>query len=351
MSYEKKVLAEMPKCYALCMFDGDDAKGFVAGTETDGPIRRFTLEGTPVDTIAEGPGGVMTLTQAPGRGDQLLATYKFYSPNFGGDDAKIVSYTRQATGVWKRSTLCDIPYIHRFGILIGADGQAWLIACTIKGASRKVEEDWSTPGSVYVARLDTKLENYNDDHQLELTKLAGYQLQNHGFWVAPQKDFALISTAAGVFRCTPPASADSEWDVTCLLIQPTSDIAMVDFDGDGIDEILTFSAFHGDTLSVWHQSNVEDCYKKIWTDEHKRPFLHAIWSGSFAGMPSALVGNREGGRDLLRLRYSNGTYQVETIDHDFGPANCLAFSDKGTQRIVAANRETDQLALYELMGN
>ena len=56
MKYEKKVLANMPKCYALCMFDGADAKGFVAGTEKEGPIRRFTLDGTPLDTIAEGPG-------------------------------------------------------------------------------------------------------------------------------------------------------------------------------------------------------------------------------------------------------------------------------------------------------
>lgn len=349
MKYVKKVLADMPKCYALCMFDGADAKGFVAGTEKEGPIRRFALDGTPVDTIAEGPGGVMTVTQVHGRGDQLLATYKFFSPNYGGDDAKIVSYTRQADGTWSESVLCDLPYVHRFGILTGADGQLWLIACTIKGACRKVKEDWTTPGAVYAARLDGALEEYDDAHQLELIELAGCQLQNHGFWIAPDKDFALISTAAGVFRCTPPASADGAWDMSCLIIQPTSDIAMVDFDGDGLDEILTFSAFHGNVLSIWHRTEVEDTYQRVWTDEESREFLHAIWSGTFAGQQCAVIGNRKGGRDLLRIWFADGDYRIETIDHDFGPANCCAFEDEGAFRIVAANRETDQLALYEVV--
>jgi hypothetical protein len=348
MQYQKHVIAtDMPLCYAVGMFEGADARSFVIGVEKEGPIRRFALDGTPMETVSEGPGGVMTVTQMPGRDDQLLATYKFFSPNFGGDDAKIVSYTRSEDGSWHESTLCDLPYVHRFGVLRGADGRLWLIACTIKGACRKVKNDWQTPGAVYVAPLTGRPEDYDDDHQLELTCLSSCQLQNHGYFASEDKSYALISTAAGVFRYVPPADENGEWAVSCLIVQPTSDMTPIDLDGDGCEEIVTISTFHGDTLSVWHATDTPDTYKLVWTDPEKRDFLHAIWSGTIAGERCALVGNRKEGRDLLRLTFVGGAYQLETIDHDHGPANCWAFSDGGHDHIIAANRETNEVALYD----
>ncbi|MCI6273193.1 MAG: hypothetical protein MR611_00815 [Coriobacteriaceae bacterium] len=350
MEFTKKVIAEMPKAYAVGAFDGPDARSFVVGVEKDGPIRRFALEGTAMETVAEGPGGVMTVTQVPGRDDQLLATCEFFSPNFGGDTAHIRTYTRAADGTWDSTKLCDLPYVHRFGLLTGADGQLWLIACTIKGACRQIKNDWQRPGAVWAAPLDGCLEDHDDANQIELTELAGCQLQNHGFWVAPDRSYALISTAAGVFRYMPPVVTGDPWDVACLIVQPTSDICVADFDGDGKDEILTLSSFHGDTLSIWHAGAASDTYERVWEDPEKRPFLHAIWSGELGGTVCAVVGNRKGGRDLLRVFYADGSYQVEAIDHDRGPANCLVTMDEsGTQRVVAANRETDEVALYELV--
>ena len=344
MQYSKKVIASMPKAYAIGMFEGEDARSFVIGVEKDGPIRRFALDGTPMETVTEGPGGVMTITQVPGRKDQLLATSEFFSPNYGGDTAGIVSYTRAADGTWSSHRICDLPYVHRFGVLVGADGQLWLIACTIKGACREIKNDWLTPGAVYVAKLGDSLET----ETVELTELSGCQLQNHGFWTNEDHTLALVSTAAGVFRYVPPATADGEWSVSCLIVQPTSDICVADFDGDGKDEILTLSAFHGDTLSVWHEGDTEDTYKKVWEDPEKRDFLHAIWSGTIAGEPCAVIGNRKAGRDLFRVHFADGTYQLEMIDHDRGPANCWVFADGDTTRIIAANRETDEVALYDV---
>ena len=344
MQYSKKVIASMPKAYAIGMFEGEDARSFVIGVEKDGPIRRFALDGTPMETVTEGPGGVMTITQVPGRKDQLLATSEFFSPNYGSDTAGIVSYTRAADGTWSSHRICDLPYVHRFGVLVGADGQLWLIACTIKGACRKIKNDWLTPGAVYVAKLGDSLET----ETVELTELSGCQLQNHGFWTNEDHTLALVSTAAGVFRYVPPATADGEWSVSCLIVQPTSDICVADFDGDGKDEILTLSAFHGDTLSVWHEGDTEDTYKKVWEDSEKRDFLHAIWSGTIAGEPCAVIGNRKAGRDLFRVHFADGTYQLEMIDHDRGPANCWVFTDGDATRIIAANRETDEVALYDV---
>lgn len=348
MKYEKRVLAtDMPKCYAIGMFDGADAKSFVVATEKEGPIRRFALDGTQMENVCDGPGGVMTVMQTPGRGDQLLSTYQFFSPNFGADDAKIVAYTRQDDGSWKRTVLCDLPYVHRFGVVRGADGQLWLIACTIKSACRKIKNDWLTPGAVYVAKLPQRPEDYDQDHQLELRQLASCQLQNHGFYTAPDRSFALVGTAAGVFRYVPPAGDGADWQVTCLVVQPTSDMAMADFDGDGKDEIVTISAFHGDTLRVWHEGDEPDTYTMVWEDPQKRDFLHAIWSGTLAGTPCAVLGNRKAGRDLLRLHFADGAYQLEVIDHDRGPANVWVFSNEGADYIISANRETDEVALYK----
>lgn len=350
MRYSKKVIAEMPKAYAIGTFDGPDAASFVVGVEKRGPIRRFALDGTPMETVADGPGGVMTITQVPGRDDQLLATSEFFSPNYGADTAGIVSYTRAVDGTWSTSRLCDLPYVHRFGVLKAADGRLWIIACTIKGACREIKNDWLTPGAVWVAPLDGPAESYSVEHQLPLTLLADCQLQNHGFWYAPDRSYALVSTAAGVFRYTPPADADGAWDIRCLIVQPTSDICVADFDGDGKDEILTLSAFHGDMLSVWHESDNEDVYTCVWTDPEKRDFLHAIWSGELAGEPCAIIGNRKGGRDLFRVHCVDRSYELEFIDHDRGPANCWVVSDgEGSQRIVAANRETDEVALYDVI--
>ncbi|MDO4428483.1 MAG: hypothetical protein Q4B91_03105 [Atopobiaceae bacterium] len=345
MRYSKRVVATMPKAYAVAAFDGQDARSFVVGVEKDGPIRRFALDGTPLETVAEGPGGVMTIAQVPGRADQLLATSEFFSPNFGADTAGIVCHTRAADGSWSAHRICELPYVHRFGVLTGADGQPWLIACTIKGSCRRVKDDWSAPGAVYVARLGAHLEA----ETVELTELAGCQLQNHGFWTNPAGTFALVSTAAGVFRYDPPATADGAWSVRCLIVQPTSDVCMADFDGDGTDEILTLSAFHGDTLRVWHETEIEGVYASVWEDPEKRDFLHAVWSGEICGEPCAVIGNRRGGRDLLRVHYADGAYRLEAIDHDRGPANCWVLTDGDVTRIVAANRETDEVALYDVM--
>ncbi len=344
MHYQKHVIAtDMPLCYAIGMFDGTDARSFVVATEKAGPMRRFALDGSVIEDVAPGPGGVMTIAQVPGRGDQLLATYQFFSPNYGGDDAKIMAYTRQEDGTWAQSVVCDLPYVHRFGILRGADGQLWLLACTIKGACREVKNDWTTAGAVYAAPLGDRIE----DGPVELEVLAAQQLQNHGFYMAPDASYVLVTTAAGVFRYVPPAEKGADWTVTCLVVQPTSDVCVADLDGDGQEELVTFSAFHGDTLAVWHATDVADTYKKVWTAPQKLDFLHAIWSGELGGQACAVIGNRKDGRDLLRLVYGADGYELESIDHDCGPANCWVFADENGEHIIAANRETNEVALYD----
>lgn len=60
-----------------------------------------------------------------------------------------------------------------------------------------------------------------------------------------------------------------------------------------------------------------------------------------------MLGNRKDGRDLIRLHHRGGTYEVEVIDHDCGPANCWGYTHEGSDYIISANRETDEVALYK----
>lgn len=347
MRVSKNVIANMELAYAVGMFSGEDRDSFLVGVEKHGPIERFALDGSHIEQVAEGPGGVMTICQVPGRSDQFLATYQFFSPNCGGDEAKIVSYTRADDG-WKMRVVCDLPYVHRFGLLEGKDGSLWMLACTIKSAC-EYKDDWRFPGKVYGARIERSFEEYNEGNQLPLEILADDQLRNHGFWTAPDRSYALVSTDQGVFRFAPPAQADAKWASEQLLDEATSDICLVDFDGDGEDEMLTLSPFHGELLSVYKR-DAEGRFQLAWRDEQERPFLHAIWGGAIEGKPCAIVGNRKGGRDLLLVSYDGSGYAVEALDHDRGPANCWVFADGDRTRIIACNRETDEVALYTIEG-
>ncbi|WP_245526939.1 hypothetical protein [Coriobacterium glomerans] len=336
----------MDLCYAIGMLRGGGADSLLIGPEKSGAIKRYALDGEPMETVSEGPGGVMTIAQVPGRTDQVLATSGFFSPNHGGDEARIVCHTRAADGTWCSSLVCALPYVHRFGIVRGADARTWLIACTIKGACRDLKDDWSRPGAIYVGLIDADLASYDAAHPLKMTELACCQVQNHGFWTPEDAAFALVSTAAGVFRFTPPATPDATWEQRCLIVGATSDICAVDLDGDGVLEIVTLAPFHGDTISVWHEAAAPDIYERVWSAPQRREFLHAIWGGTLQGEPAALVGARRGARELLRLSHERGAYRLEVVDSGAGPANCMVFQHAGADVIAAANRETDEIALY-----
>ena len=75
--------------------------------------------------------------------------------------------------------------------------------------------------------------------------------------------------------------------------------------------------------------------------------LHASWACTLCGQPAWLVGWRKGERDLIVVFAENGEYHTERIDHDRGPANVMKYVDGyGKEIIVAANRETDEIAMY-----
>ena len=67
MKAEKKVIANLEKCYALGTFRYDGKDHVIAAAEKSNPCYSFDLRGNLCDTLWEGPGGVMTVCQAPGQ--------------------------------------------------------------------------------------------------------------------------------------------------------------------------------------------------------------------------------------------------------------------------------------------
>lgn len=348
MNIEKKVIKNLNKCYSIAPLKYKGEDHFLVAAEKQDPCYLFTEDGELVDKIWDGPGGVMTMVQVPGSDGEYLSTYKFYSPN-DSKEAKIVLVSPpEEEGDWDVKTLVDLPHVHRFDIL-ERDGHNYLIACTLK-SGHEYRDDWTHPGKIYVAELPDDLSQFNDDNQLELTVLKEGLTKNHGYYKVYEGDVptSVISSDEGVIQVTPPANGGNEWEVKELITEPTSDAVLIDLDQDGEKELCALQDFHGNKISIYRPEDGE--YVKVYEFPEEVPFLHAIGGFDLAGKPSFVTGNREGERYLMAITYDKDKddYVYEMIDQGAGPANIYHFVKDGIDKLVATNRETDEIALYTI---
>ncbi len=357
----KKVIAEMPKCYAICMLESGGERSFLVATEKEGACNRFDLDGNLLETIWTEPGGVMTMVQVPGWNGAFLSTHEFFSPNNSAEarlvlavpvdkDGKAVKNLQEEHS-WKIKTLCPLPFVHRFDIL-ESNGKQYIIACTLK-SGHEFKEDWNHPGKIFVRELPSDFEEFDADagHPMELDVLVDGLTKNHGYGRFVREDGQLqsfIATDNGLFRVTPPTAENADWQVEKLLDKACSDVRAYDIDGDGNLEIMLFSPFHGAELTIWRetQAGLEEIYR---IDE-ELPFLHALWGGKLASTPTFLVGFRQGDRDLFTLTWdpAKAAVRKDILDHDIGPTNVQVFQKDGVDYIIGANREINEVALYKI---
>ncbi len=349
MKIKKTVIAQLRQCYAIAPLFYQGRRRFVVAAEKADPCYLFEQDGTLLDTLWTEPGGVMTMVQVPGTDGQLIATAKFYSPD-ESLEAKLVVVTPKGEGSWEMRDLTPVPHVHRFDILTRG-GVNWLIVCTVKSGQDHPNGDWQYPGRVYTAILPPDLRACDGAHPLALRVLKDGLHRNHGYTrcVRDGVPAALISADEGVWRLTPPETPDGEWREERLLETPVSDALLLDLDGDGQEELCTLSPFHGERVSIYHLR--DGAYVPAWTYGEDAPFSHAICGGVIAGVPTFVTGHRAGKKSLLAIRYDRGTggYSVTRIDEGRGPANVMHFvNDAGTDILIAANRETDEVAMYEI---
>lgn len=349
MEVRKTVLARLNKCYAIAPLDYRGKPHFLAASEKSDPCCLFDQRGMLKDVLWTGPGGVMTMVQVPGTDGQLISTAKFYSPD-ESLDAELVLVTPERNGRWDMRSLTPVPHVHRFDIL-SRNGVNWLLACTVKSGQDSPEGDWSYPGKVYAAVLPEDLHSFDAEHPLKLHLVKDGLHRNHGYTRSFRGGIpsGLIAADEGVFVMTPPDTPDGDWQIEQLLDCPTSDALLLDLDGDGAEELCTLSPFHGERVAIWHQT--ENGYVPVWTLSEDAPFSHAICGGMIAGAPTFVTGHRAGKKSLMAIRFDKaaGDYAVTLLDEGRGPANVMHFvNDNGVDILIAANRETDEVAMYEI---
>ena len=342
---EKKVIARLEKCYSIAPLEYQGKQHILVAAEKHDRCILFDDLGNEKATVWEEPGGVMTMVQVPETDGQFLATHKFYSPN-DSKEAKIVIATPDGEGKWNIRTLVDLPFVHRFDILKSGETH-YLIACTLK-SGHEFKDDWSNPGKIYVAELPKDLSEFDDDHQLKLEVLKDGMLKNHGYCKIHMdgREASLVCSENGVFRCCPPEIRGGQWTVEQLLDTPASDATMIDLDGDGKEELIVISPFHGDEITICREG--ENGYETVYRYPEKAEFLHAIWSCSINGKPATFLGHRKGARRLMVFTWDEekGDFTFRTLDDDCGPANVYGYHADGKDILIAANREINEIAMY-----
>lgn len=349
MRVEKRVIDHIEKCYAVAEFTYDKERRLLCSAEGNGPCKAYDLQGNPVETLWRGPGGVMTLLQVPDAPQPvLLATQGFFSPD-NASEGKIVYWYRKE-GTWVCETLCDLPFVHRFGI-VERKGKKYLIAATLKSANA-FDGDWTCPGRVWTVPFPENIFLYNRENPLPMHPLINGLYKNHGFCINQEAEgsYAVVGTENGVYTIFPPEDSCGEWRYERILEEPVSDVLYQDFDGDGEKELLVLAPFHGEHVKIFKRKQSGE-FVKIYEREKKLPFAHAIWGETIDGRAFAFLGGREGERELIAVSYDRekGAYTEALIDRGAGAANCMVFRDREEIRLLAANRETDEVAVYSLL--
>ena len=350
MKIEKKVISNLNKCYAMSELARKGEHCFRVAAEKKDPCYLFAEDGTLLDTVWTEPGGVMTMVPVPGTEGQFLATHQFYSPN-DSKNAKIVIAAEKPEGGWEIRTLCDAPFVHRFGIL-NRNGVNYLLVCCLK-SGHEYKNDWRFPGACYASELPKDLSVFNENHQLTLEPIMEDMLRNHGYSQIKLNghDAAVVGCEEGTFLFCPPFAPGRDWEIQQLCAVPASDSVLIDFDGDGKLELGTISPFHGNSLVIYHLDefgNYVPCWKYD-APEKETEMLHATWAGTMLGKPTWCVGWRKGTKCTIAITYEDGAYKTEFIDKDTGCANLMHFVNAAGQDVlVGTNREIDEVAMYTI---
>lgn len=340
MKIEKKFLTDLHRCYATSstVIDGD--RKILIATEGEGPCFMYEGEDFKQSTVWDGPGGTMSIIPVPGKNGDFLAVQNFF-PTFQSEDAKIV-WGKYVDGKWEIKTLFKLPYLHRFDIL-ETGGKLYFLGAVLCN-SKTCKDDWSDPGKIYVGEIP---EDLNEPIELKVIKEG--LTKNHGYCRTEHDDkmVGLVTSQEGVFRVTPPQSEGEEWTVEKIMDRPTSDVAVVDIDSDGEDELVTIEEFHGKHFRI--NKKYGDEYKIIYEYPKEMDFGHVVWGGKLRGVPTIIGGYRRNDKDLFYVQCTdkdNLKFKTEVIESGVGPSNVAVINEKDRDIIISANRELGQAALY-----
>lgn len=331
MKFDKIFSDRLDHCYAIMRMNENGRDFLVVASEENQPCYAYDLnDNFKRTTVWPDVGGTMTMVQLPGTLN-FLATQRFY-PGFNSAKCRIVKETWNGTD-WDQKVIGDFPYVHRFDAIPKQDGKGyWFVGCSIAN-SKKNTDDWSDPGKVWVGEYDDEQEKVINQHALDIRIT-----KNHGY--KRMDGYSLITGVEGIFKLTWP-TANGDWKIENLSDQETSDIFSADVNGDGKKEYLTIEGFHGPYLRI-----SDDHFNTISRSGADTPFGHAIWGGKIGDREYFIFGWRSDKQDLELI--TDDQLDSQLIDQQVGPSNVTVYEKDGKQYVYSANREANEVAVYEI---
>lgn len=337
MTYRKRVLAPLEKCYSVSALPGSGADRILFASEIARPALAFDGQTLAAETISVMGGGTMSMVPLPGSAD-FLAIENFFPP-FAAAGSKLVRVGRKG-GVWFKEDLLSLPYLHRFGVVPVPGGHALVLSVLCEHKGNK--DDWSSPGLVCTAPLPLE-----PGRPLALTRLLDGLPRNHGFFTGTFAGHpaAAVASDRGVHLLLPPGPAGGSWKVRQLTGVPAGEVWLCDLDGDGLEELVTIEPFHGTALKIYHQTEAGE-YQPVWQLPEPLEFAHALWCGPLWGGVCGVCGSRRGEAPLFRFFWQDGTFRTELIEAGASAANITVSRWQGQDCLLSANHGQNQCVMY-----
>ncbi len=340
MKIEKIHLDDIKRCYSASAISVDGKNRLLLSSE-DPDVGCKMFSGKyfeKKEVVWTKPGGCMSIIPIPKEEGSFLAIQEFYlkvSPS----KAKLVRGKYDRERGWQFEDVLHLPYLHRFDIY-HKNGVNYFIGATI-ATSKEHKDDWSVPGRIYVGVLP---ENTKDAMELEV--LYDGLFRNHGYWHAKEdgQDVGYFGSDQGILRVIPPQKKGGTWQVEKILDGQIGEIATMDIDYDGEDEIMTIEAFHGETIKIYKKYDGE--YKEVYRYPNKIAFAHTLVGCQLAGVNTFLAGVRREEAELFYVQYVNGEFVTKVIEKGVGPANVCVVNEKHRDLIISANHTKSEAAVY-----
>ena len=127
---------------------------------------------------------------------------------------------------------------------------------------------------------------------------------------------------------------------------PVSDIAALDIDGDGENEIASILPFHGNEYTIWKKT--PQGYQAVYTYPVPEDFFHTVVGAELGGEKVFIGGARKLAMQLFVVHYDARTqsYAAQLLDENVGPSNAAVLNLPGRDLLLSANRQIGQAALY-----
>lgn len=333
MKIKKIKLDDIVRCYCASHINVNNELNLLLASEDPNSVC-YAYSGNNFENkelVWNDRGGCMSIIPIPNTDGEFLGINEFYlkvNPSL----SKLV-YGKHTEKGWEIKDLFSLPYLHRFDIL-NKDGVNYLI-CAVIASDKKNKEDWSLPGQIYTAVL-------NDLDNIKLELLVDGRFRNHGYYRSNDNSCGYFSSDEGVLKITP--LGDNKWNVETILKGQIGEIALVDIDNDGQEEIMTIEPFHGNSMKIYKKK--DDKYVCDFIYPYEIDFAHTLVGKKIAGVNSFIGGVRRVNAELFIIQYIDNKYVVNIVESGVGPANIDVINREDDDLIVAANHSKNEAAVY-----